>query len=50
MASMERKVAVFYGYFMVQKIYSKMYPVPSINTPHDVTDLLNHGVVKNPKT
>ena len=32
---------------MVQKIYSKMHPVPSTNTHHD---LVNHGMVKNTKT
>ena len=33
---------------MVQKIYSKMYFVSC--THHDVTDLVNHGMVKNTKT
>ena len=31
------------------KIYSKMHPVSGTNT-HDVTDLVNHGMVKNTKT
>ena len=35
---------------MVQKIYSKMHPVSYTNTNHDVTDLVNHGMVKNAKT
>ena len=35
---------------MVQKIYSKMYPILCTNTHHDVTDLVNHGMVKNTKT
>ena len=35
---------------MVQKIYSKMHPVLCTNTHHDVTDLVNHGMVKNTKT
>ena len=35
---------------MVQKIYSKMHPVSCTNTHHDVTDLVNHGVVENTKT
>ena len=32
---------------MVQKIYSKIHPVSCTNTDHDVTDLVNHGIVKN---
>ena len=35
---------------VVQKIYLKMYPVLCTNTYHDVTDLVNHGMVKNTKT
>ena len=35
---------------MVQKIYSKLHPVPCANTHHDVTDMLNHGMVENTKT
>ena len=35
---------------MVQKIYSKMHPVLCTNTHHDVTDLVNHGMVKNTET
>ena len=32
---------------MVQKIYSKIHPVSCTNTQHDVTGLVNHGMVKN---
>ena len=35
---------------VVQKIYSKIHPVSCTNTHHDVTDLVNHGIVKNTKT
>ena len=35
---------------LVQKIYSKMHSVLCTNTHHDVTDLVNHGMVKNTKT
>ena len=35
---------------MVQKIYSKMHPVSCTNTHHDITDLVNYGIVKNTKT
>ena len=35
---------------MVQKIYSKMHPALCNNTQHDVTDLVNHGMVENTKT
>ena len=35
---------------VVQKIYSKMHPVSCTNTHHDVTDLVNLGMVKNTKT
>ena len=35
---------------MVQEIYSKIHPVLCTNTHHDVTDLVNHGMVKNTKT
>ena len=30
--------------------YSKTQPVSCTNTHHDVTDLINHGIVKNTKT
>ena len=32
---------------MVQKIYSKMHPVSCTNNHYDITDLVNHGMVKN---
>ena len=35
---------------VVQKIYSKMHPVTYTNTHHDITDLVNHGMVENTKT
>ena len=35
---------------MIQKIYSKMHSVLCTNTHHNVTDLVNHGMVKNTKT
>ena len=35
---------------VVQKIYSKMHVVLCTNTHRDVTDLVNHGIVKNAKT
>ena len=35
---------------VVQKIHLKMHPASCTNTHHDVTDLLNHGMVKNTKT
>ena len=35
---------------MVQNIYSKIHLVLYTNIHHDVTDLLNHGIVKNTKT
>ena len=35
---------------VVQKIYSKMYPVSCANTHHEVTDFVNYGMVKNTKT
>ena len=35
---------------VVQKIYSKMYLVSCTNTHRDVTDSVNHGMVKNKKT
>ena len=35
---------------MVQKIYSKMHPVLCTDTHHDVTYLVNHGMVKNTKS
>ena len=35
---------------VVQKIYSKIYLVSCTNTHLDVTDSVNHGMVKNTKT
>ena len=35
---------------VIQKIYSEMHLVSCTNTHHDITDLLNHGRVKNAKT
>ena len=35
---------------VVENIYSKMRPVSCTNTHHDMTDLVNHGMVKNTKT
>ena len=35
---------------VVQKIYSKMHPVTYTNTHHDITDLVNYGMVENTKT
>ena len=35
---------------VVQKIYSKIHLVSCTNTHRDVTDLVNHGKVKNTKT
>ena len=35
---------------MVQKIYSEMHLVSCTNTHHAVTDLVNHGMIKNTKT
>ena len=35
---------------VIQKICSKMHPVSCTNTHHDVTDLVNHEIVKNTKT
>ena len=32
------------------KLYSNMHPVSCTNTHHDVTVLVNHGMVKNAKT
>ena len=37
------------SWFVVQKIYSKMHLVSCTNTHCDVTDLVNHGMVKNTK-
>ena len=34
---------------MVQKIYSKMHSILCTNIHHDVTDLVNHRMVKNTK-
>ena len=38
------------SWFVVQKLYSKMHLISCTNTHHDVTDLVNHGMVKNTKT
>ena len=38
------------SWFVVQKIYSKMHLISCTNTHRDVTDLVNHGMVKNTKT
>ena len=35
---------------VVQKIYSEIHLVSSAYTHHDVTDLVNHGMIKNTKT
>ena len=35
---------------VVQKIYSKMHPVSCTYTHHDVTDLVNHVMIKTAKT
>ena len=35
---------------VVQKIYSKLHPVSCTDIHHDVTDLVNHGMLKNTKT
>ena len=35
---------------VIQKIYSKMHPVSSAYAHQDVTDLVNHGMIKNMKT
>ena len=35
---------------MVQKMYPKMHPVPCTNIHHDITDLVNQGMVKNTRT
>ena len=37
------------SWVVVQKIYAKMHPISCINTPHDVTDLANYGMIKNTK-
>ena len=37
-------------WFVVQKIYSKVHLVSCTNTHRDVTDLVNHEMVKNTKT
>ena len=37
-------------WIVVQKIYSKMRPVSCTNTLRDITDLVNHGMVKTTKT
>ena len=38
------------SWVVIQKIYLKMYFVSCTNTHRDVTDSLNHGMVKNTKT
>ena len=38
------------SWVLVQKIYSKIYLISCTNTHHDVTDSVNHGMVKNAKT
>ena len=38
------------SWFVVQKIYSKMHLLSCTNTHCDVTDLVNHRMVKNIKT
>ena len=38
------------SWVVVRKIYSKMHLVLCTNTHRDVTDLVNHGMVKNTKT
>ena len=38
------------SWVVVQKIYSKMYLVSCTNTHRDVTDSVNHAMVKNTKT
>ena len=38
------------SWVVVQKIYSKMYFVSCTNTHRDVTDSVNHGMIKNTKT
>ena len=38
------------SWVVVRKIYSKMHLVSSTNTHRDVTDLVNHGMLKNIKT
>ena len=38
------------SWYVVQKIYSKMHLVWCTNTHRDVTDLVNHWMVKNTKT
>ena len=35
---------------VVKKIYSETHPVSYTSTHHDVTDSVNHGMVKNTKT
>ena len=35
---------------MAQKICSKMHSVSCTNTHYEITDLVNHGMVKNTKT
>ena len=37
-------------YLWICKIYSKMHLISCTNTHRDVTDLVNHGMVKNTKT
>ena len=37
------------SWFVVEKIYSKMHLISCTNTHCDVTNLVNHGMVKNTK-
>ena len=34
---------------VAQKIYSKMHPASCTNAHYDITNLVNHGMVKNTK-
>ena len=38
------------SWVVFQKIYSEIYVVSCTNTHRDVTDFINHGIVKNTKT
>ena len=38
------------SWVVVQRIYSKIHPVSCTNIYHDITDLINHRMVKNTKT
>ena len=39
-----------FSLYLFSEYYSKMHPISCTNTHHDVTDLLNHGIVKTTKT